>query len=82
MASNDDSSGEFDGVSERRKYLLTAQSLYIREVNDADEGTYKCVATNEFPLHAKSTNDEKSREFYLSLEQHLRITSKPGVLIG
>ena len=58
-----------NGGGDRRKYLLTAHSLYIRTVDDKDEGNYRCVARNSFALEV----DSSVREFTTSLDQQLRV---------
>lgn len=69
---------ENDGQYATLKYQLTAQSLHILRVDQNDEGNYKCVATNSFPLHV----DEKHNEFQVTFEQNLQMTSELGAILG
>uniref|UniRef100_A0A1I8C2V2 Ig-like domain-containing protein n=1 Tax=Meloidogyne hapla TaxID=6305 RepID=A0A1I8C2V2_MELHA len=64
-------------ISSRRKYVLTAKALYIRSVDQNDEGTYKCLATNSFTVEF----GQSPREFQLTLEHYLRIPSTMSWII-
>uniref|UniRef100_A0A915NLC4 Ig-like domain-containing protein n=1 Tax=Meloidogyne floridensis TaxID=298350 RepID=A0A915NLC4_9BILA len=53
-------------ISSRRKYVLTAKALYIRNIEPNDEATYKCLATNSFTEEF----GRPPREFQVTLEHY------------
>lgn len=59
------------------KYQFTRNELYIRDVDDADEGIYRCIASNEFPPHI----DYKDARYEANLDQQLRVTSSLSWLV-
>lgn len=54
------------------KYQFSRTDLFVRDVADEDEGVYRCVATNEFPV----TLDGPTKQFDVSLEQSLAVTGE------
>lgn len=59
------------------KIMLLGNQLLIKEADDPDEGIYRCVAANRFPLEV----DGPEQDFQVVLDQHLRVTSSLSWLI-
>ncbi|CAD5230066.1 unnamed protein product [Bursaphelenchus xylophilus] len=59
------------------KYKIYRNQLSIFNVADEDEGLYRCVASNEFPVHL----DAEPTKFDLVLDQQLRVTGSLDWLV-
>ncbi|KAI6236785.1 Ig-like domain-containing protein [Aphelenchoides besseyi] len=70
---------EKDGqaIQTTEKYQMVRNELYIRDVDDSDEGIYRCIAFNEFPPHV----DYREVRYEATLDQQLRVTSSLSWLI-
>jgi hypothetical protein len=58
-------------LQDTEKYSLIRNELHIRDVDDTDEGIYRCIAANEFPPAV----DLKEVRHEAILNQQLRVTS-------
>jgi hypothetical protein len=64
-------------LQETEKFHFVRNELHIIDVDNKDEGTYRCIATNEFPPAV----DFKEIRYEAILDQQLRVTSSLSWLI-
>lgn len=64
-------------VESTEKILIIGNQLHIREADDPDEGIYRCVASNSFPVEV----DNPPEHFSIILDQHLRVSSSLSWLL-
>lgn len=55
------------------KYIRNGTYLRIKNVDDVDEGVYRCLSSNWF---AENVNTEIEKGYNAILDQQLRVTSK------
>lgn len=64
-------------LSNSDKHQLAGKTLHIRELDDADQGIYRCIASNEFSQHIEN----QKQRFTALLDQELRATSSVAWLV-
>jgi hypothetical protein len=64
-------------LQDTEKYSIVRNELQIRDVDEKDEGSYRCIATNEFPPNV----DHKEVRYEAILDQKLQVSSSLSWLI-
>lgn len=64
-------------IQETEKYSFVKNELHVRDVEDKDEGSYRCIATNEYPAAV----DHQNTKYKAVLDQQLRVSSSLGWLV-